>query len=158
MRPSINNYDTYWALNVRQRFEEAIERLFVPADPPKPAKRHVIADRRNVVWEQQSNGKYVSVANKSRYLSKANEVELDYIIANFGPVTDLEIPDEPAKEPKPVLEPFQVEVGDVVGLKSGGPSMTVINIVEALALCQWFFGKELKSNSFPIPALRKETT
>ena len=42
------------------------------------------------------------------------------------------------------------KVGDVVRLKSGGPSMTVLANEEDIdfIICQWFDGEELKDGSF----------
>jgi uncharacterized protein YodC (DUF2158 family) len=44
--------------------------------------------------------------------------------------------------------------GDLVQLKSGGPSMTVIKLVEKEIKCMWFeSGVVLRSESFPEAAL-----
>lgn len=45
--------------------------------------------------------------------------------------------------------------GDVVGLKSGGPVMTVCDTKNTLVRCQWFNDKdELKVEDFPIESLK----
>ena len=51
----------------------------------------------------------------------------------------------------------QFNIGDVVVLKSGGPSMTVEHIDHdsQMVLCAWFDGKEKKANSFPPGALQR---
>ncbi|WP_093983993.1 YodC family protein [Shewanella algae] len=47
--------------------------------------------------------------------------------------------------------------GDVVQLKSGGPLMTIINVIEGKALCTWFDDKkELKTANFPIVVLETD--
>lgn len=48
-------------------------------------------------------------------------------------------------------------VGDKVRLKSGGPPMTVENIVAGEVHCCWFEGNELKRAKFPYGAIEKET-
>ena len=41
---------------------------------------------------------------------------------------------------------MNVQAGDVVKLKSGGPSMTVMRITEqGKAVCQWFVGGKLNT-------------
>lgn len=51
----------------------------------------------------------------------------------------------------------QFNIGDVVVLKSGGPSMTIENLDRdsELVYCAWFDGKEKKVNSFPPGALER---
>lgn len=47
--------------------------------------------------------------------------------------------------------------GDTVRLKSGGPLMTVEQIINGLVRCSWFSEKnELKSQSFQPAALEKD--
>ena len=49
-----------------------------------------------------------------------------------------------------------LEIGDTVRLKSGGPRMTVMSFTGATgksALCAWFVGDENKQNVFSIDAL-----
>ena len=52
----------------------------------------------------------------------------------------------------------ELEVGDVVKLKSGGPKMT-IKWLEPLTLanCQWFVGDTLKEGNFSLASLQKVT-
>ena len=48
------------------------------------------------------------------------------------------------------------KVGDTVILKSGGPDMTVVQIVgisNDRAMCSWFAGKKNESGNFPFDAL-----
>lgn len=49
----------------------------------------------------------------------------------------------------------QIERGDLVHLKSGGPVMTVIKPVGGNWYCSWFDGSENKGASFPPEALVK---
>jgi uncharacterized protein YodC (DUF2158 family) len=43
----------------------------------------------------------------------------------------------------------EIEKGDVVRLKSGGPCMTVMYFdIRGQAVCQWFVGEEAKSGVF----------
>lgn len=51
----------------------------------------------------------------------------------------------------------QIEVGDTVVLKSGGPIMTVIEVGVGLAnwiTCSWYEGKKFNTQNFPPAALR----
>lgn len=43
--------------------------------------------------------------------------------------------------------------GDLVKLKSGGPVMTVDNIVHRTVNCIWFEGKDIKGYSFGIDTI-----
>lgn len=44
---------------------------------------------------------------------------------------------------------MQIEVGDVVRLKSGGPSMTVMDITpEGEVKCEWFSGDDVSRRVF----------
>ena len=46
------------------------------------------------------------------------------------------------------------KVGDIVRLKSGGPAMTVQEVLgESRFRCQWFGGRKLESGVFPIQSL-----
>jgi uncharacterized protein YodC (DUF2158 family) len=53
------------------------------------------------------------------------------------------------------------KVGDVVVLKSGGPAMTVQEVIDPFGVkhqsesfrCQWFSGKKLESGIFPLESL-----
>lgn len=49
-----------------------------------------------------------------------------------------------------------MQIGDIVRLKSGGPSMTVVRIMDGTGdsnkgdvLCCWFYNGDLKSFEFP---------
>ena len=52
---------------------------------------------------------------------------------------------------------IQYQVGDVVGLKSDGPDMTVKNLpkqgIRSGYVCQWFAGKKLEQGDFPEESL-----
>lgn len=45
--------------------------------------------------------------------------------------------------------------GDVVELKSGGPSMTIKWIKEDDAWCEWFDGKKAEGRKFALVSLKK---
>lgn len=50
------------------------------------------------------------------------------------------------------------QVGDVVELKSGGPVMTVTDLMAGYpddANCSWFSGDKLEQGAFPMAALRE---
>lgn len=49
-------------------------------------------------------------------------------------------------------EPFKI--GDTVMLRSGGPLMTVTNIIDWLVMVTWFEGNNVFNNSFHKDALR----
>lgn len=53
-----------------------------------------------------------------------------------------------------------LKIGDVVTLKSGGPSMTIESIGEYMyetkALCTWFDGNKKISDTFKLEALELE--
>jgi uncharacterized protein YodC (DUF2158 family) len=55
----------------------------------------------------------------------------------------------------------QINAGDVVQLKSGGPEMTVSNLHQwqgrTEANCEWFEGSKNHSNSFPLTSLKLVT-
>jgi uncharacterized protein YodC (DUF2158 family) len=54
-----------------------------------------------------------------------------------------------------MANPSVLEVGNLVVLKSGGPSMTIKNSeVEGEVSCQWFVGGKLSAASFPRESLR----
>ncbi|HMJ53581.1 MAG TPA: DUF2158 domain-containing protein [Polyangiaceae bacterium] len=48
----------------------------------------------------------------------------------------------------------EFKAGDVVCLKSGGPSMTAGNMAVGGLLCYWFAGSELKKDTFPPEILK----
>lgn len=51
-------------------------------------------------------------------------------------------------------------VGEIVKLKSGGPEMTVRNLIDDKSknyACQWFAGKKLESGVFPFESLELVT-
>ena len=51
------------------------------------------------------------------------------------------------------------KIGDVVGLKSGGPPMTVANYHSTeneIVFCKWFAGKNLEEEYFHQDALKPE--
>jgi len=48
--------------------------------------------------------------------------------------------------------------GDIVILKSGGPPMTVEEIVADGVWCLWFEGKRRQRKLFPAPTLQDSTT
>ena len=50
-----------------------------------------------------------------------------------------------------------IQAGDVVQLKSGGPYMTVAGIEEGEAYCEWFEGKKNAGAKFPLTSLVKST-
>jgi uncharacterized protein YodC (DUF2158 family) len=56
--------------------------------------------------------------------------------------------------------PNELKAGDLVELKSGGPTMTVKGRVSttdnssATYICQWFGGKKLESGQFHIDSLK----
>lgn len=45
------------------------------------------------------------------------------------------------------------KAGDIVQLLSGGPRMTIDNIVGNRAICQWFKGRDSHSDNFPLTSL-----
>jgi uncharacterized protein YodC (DUF2158 family) len=50
--------------------------------------------------------------------------------------------------------------GDIVQLKSGGPTMTIKQMPDGLGdeyICQWFGGKKLEQGYFPPESLKKAT-
>ena len=51
--------------------------------------------------------------------------------------------------------PQQFQIGDVVQLKSGGPTMTVVGEHQGDLLCRWFANESVpKDGSFPAAALK----
>jgi uncharacterized protein YodC (DUF2158 family) len=54
--------------------------------------------------------------------------------------------------------PDEIKAGDVVQLKSGGPTMTVEKVERwndvLTAWCQWFDGKQPTANRFPLTSLK----
>lgn len=50
----------------------------------------------------------------------------------------------------------ELKIGDVVQLKSGGPSMTLEEIdFTGGALCAWFEGKKVEKRTFQLTSLEK---
>jgi uncharacterized protein YodC (DUF2158 family) len=54
----------------------------------------------------------------------------------------------------------QIQAGDTVCIKSGGPTMTVERLFKGVkdepkAACQWFEGSKMMSANFSVAALRK---
>jgi uncharacterized protein YodC (DUF2158 family) len=54
--------------------------------------------------------------------------------------------------------PSQIQAGDVVVLKSGGPEMTVKWVSGTECYCEWFDGKKVAGSSFEITQLRTGDT
>jgi uncharacterized protein YodC (DUF2158 family) len=52
----------------------------------------------------------------------------------------------------------QIEAGDVVVLKSGGPDMTVRWVSANESYCEWFDGKKIVGSQFEITSLRPADT
>jgi uncharacterized protein YodC (DUF2158 family) len=50
---------------------------------------------------------------------------------------------------------INIEEGDVVRLKSGGPVMTVNSVSDGYARCSWFNGDKLERESFVIESLER---
>ena len=50
----------------------------------------------------------------------------------------------------------EIKIGDIVGLNSGGPAMTVMSISGDACKCRWYNGEEELSESFPSICLRKQ--
>jgi len=48
----------------------------------------------------------------------------------------------------------QIEAGDVVVLKSGGPDMTVKWVSGGECYCEWFDGKKVTGSNFDLTSLR----
>jgi uncharacterized protein YodC (DUF2158 family) len=49
-----------------------------------------------------------------------------------------------------------LEIGDVVQLRSGGPKMTVHSLIsDGDVVCQWFEGNEVHGENFPNEVLKK---
>jgi uncharacterized protein YodC (DUF2158 family) len=51
----------------------------------------------------------------------------------------------------------QFKTGDTVELKSGGPAMTIIGVMQGGGywVCKWWDGSKFQEDSFPTEALRK---
>lgn len=58
-------------------------------------------------------------------------------------------------KPTPAPEAWQPAVGDVVRLKSGGPAMTVAELRDHNAACDWFHEGERDTGLFPLATLIK---
>jgi uncharacterized protein YodC (DUF2158 family) len=54
---------------------------------------------------------------------------------------------------------YEIEAGDVVQLKSGGPKMTVKDVVmidgEITAWCEWRIDEKSESETFPLLSLKR---
>lgn len=48
--------------------------------------------------------------------------------------------------------------GDVVELKSGGPLMTIRYIEKEVAFCDWFTGAEARNSRFSLVQLKKTSS
>jgi len=53
---------------------------------------------------------------------------------------------------------MNIKLGDVVKLKSGGPKMTVREITNNRAYCDWFDGTNSKKDNFPLTSLELAET
>jgi len=49
---------------------------------------------------------------------------------------------------------MDIKAGEVVELKSGGPPMTVRDVKNGMAWCQWFEGANAKGDSFATTSLK----
>jgi len=52
--------------------------------------------------------------------------------------------------------PIAFPLGEVVRLKSGGPRMTIMEIVDEIIHCQWFEGTKLKTGRFRPETLERD--
>jgi uncharacterized protein YodC (DUF2158 family) len=50
----------------------------------------------------------------------------------------------------------QLQVGDVVALKSGGPEMTIRWIENGECYCEWFDGKKVIGHAFTLSSVEKK--
>ena len=48
-----------------------------------------------------------------------------------------------------------MQEGDIVKLKSGGPKMTIREIRETRAFCDWFLNDTQQNGNFPLESLEK---
>lgn len=57
-----------------------------------------------------------------------------------------------------MAEKRRFKVGDLVKLRSGGPVMTVSDVIDSdLVRCQWFAGKKLETGNFDTGTLQSAT-
>lgn len=50
-----------------------------------------------------------------------------------------------------------IEEGDLVALKSGGPYMSVVQLLPTAAVCMWFDSSgQLQERTFPLSALERQ--
>lgn len=48
-----------------------------------------------------------------------------------------------------------MKAGDTVQLKSGGPTMTIREIVDQTAVCNWFEGHKSHHGTYPLVSLKE---
>lgn len=55
------------------------------------------------------------------------------------------------------MEEIELEIGDIVYLKSGSPALTISSFQSGKAVVQWFLNGEIKLGHIPPDALTKES-